>query len=303
MKLENISQNGLSLLHQSMRTAHNRILICGVLVGLCYLPVWLLALGQKALSGSDSVILNLGFLAFGLRVLWQKRHQLAQCTVTEEEQFVGHLLILGGAVVFFVCRDSLSLQSLIWAVVLIGIAYSCWGYHFFKAFALPSLLVLLSMYTDFGFISYKIWETLTPPYWLENFMAWVGGWVLKVIGQSAVVEGRFISLPTGAVEVGTGCNGFSMAFTIAGASLILGLFMRQSRLTILAWVTAGVGLALLFNVPRIVLLTFASVYWGEAAFNFWHGPIGGQIFSCLLFTAYYYIIMGMVNQRPSTPVR
>lgn len=33
----------------------------------------------------------------------------------------------------------------------------------------------------------------------------------------------------------------------------------------------GAGLALVFNIPRIMLLTLASVYWGKERFNFWHG--------------------------------
>ena len=43
--------------------------------------------------------------------------------------------------------------------------------------------------------------------------------------------------------------------------------------------TIGIVLALAFNVPRIVLMTLAVVYWGKDAFEFWHGAWGGQIFS------------------------
>jgi len=57
-----------------------------------------------------------------------------------------------------------------------------------------------------------------------------------------------------------------------------------------------VVLALIFNVPRIMLLAIAAVYWGETSFKFWHGPWGGQMFSGVLFTVYYYAVMGLANR-------
>ena len=55
--------------------------------------------------------------------------------------------------------------------------------------------------------------------------------------------------------------------------------------------TIGIVLALAFNVPRIVLMTLAVVYWGKDAFEFWYGAWGGQIFSAIVMTTYYQIIM------------
>jgi exosortase len=297
MNLQTISQNGLGLIRLGYQTTHNRILCCGLLVGLCYLPVWAKILLDGMMSGRDMVFLNLGFVYFALHALWQNRQQLAQFSATEEEQFVGHLLVLGGATAFFLCKSSSSLQAVIWVFVIVGMTYSSWGINVFRKYFLPISLLLLSMYADFTFLANLMWELFTPPNFLNSIMAWLGGIALRAMGQVAVTEGPYLSLPAGAVQVGTGCNGFLMALTIAGASFLMGLFMKQSRLTILRWMVIGVVLALIFNVPRIVILTFASVYWGKASFDFWHGPWGGQIFSSVLFTVYYYMIMGSLNQR------
>jgi exosortase len=298
MNFQNISQNSLGFIRLGFQTTHNRILCCGLLVGFCYLPVWLRILWVGMTDGKDIVFLNLGFISYTLYTFWQQRQQLTQLSATEEERFVGHLLVLGGTVAFFLCgTSSSSLQALIWVMVLVGMAYSSWGIGGFRNYPLPISLLLLSMYADFNFLSYRIWELLTPPKFLDSIMAWLGSLALRVIGQPAVAQGPFLSLPAGAVEVAPGCNGFTMALTIAGASFLMGLFMKQSRLTILRWMVIGVVLALIFNVPRIVILTFASVYWGKASFDFWHGPWGGQIFSSVLFTVYYYMIMGSLNQR------
>jgi hypothetical protein len=42
----------------------------------------------------------------------------------------------------------------------------------------------------------------------------------------------------------------------------------------------------------------ASIYWGEAAFDFWHSTWGAQIFSAVLFTVYYYAVMAVIKKRP-----
>ncbi len=296
MNLQNISQNGLGLIRLGWQTTHNRILCCGLLVGLCYLPVWSSILLKGMLSGSDVAFLNVGFLSFTLYTFWQHRQQLAEFSATEEERFVGHFLVLGGMATFFFGGSS-SLQALVSIIVLLGMAYSHWGVACFSKYPLAIFLLLISLYPDLNFLFNAIWLTLTPPNLLENWMAWLGSLVLQGMGQAAVAQGPYLSLPTGSVQVASGCSGLMMAITIAGGSFLMGLFMQQRRLTILRWMAIGIVLALVFNVPRIVILTFASVYWGKASFEFWHGPWGGQIFSSLLFTVYYYMIMGSLNQK------
>ncbi|NJL38340.1 MAG: exosortase/archaeosortase family protein [Leptolyngbyaceae cyanobacterium SM1_4_3] len=56
-------------------------------------------------------------------------------------------------------------------------------------------------------------------------------------------------------------------------------------------------MALVLNIPRITLVTLASVYWGQYWFDFWHGSWGSQIFMSVVFTIYYYIIMGVAKRR------
>jgi exosortase/archaeosortase family protein len=144
-----------------------------------------------------------------------------------------------------------------------------------------------------------MWETFLPPQILERFMAWGGSLGLLAIGQPAVLQGTTISLPGGTVDVQWGCNGFDMAVTMGVASLVLGLFLKQNAPKVIGMVAVGMMLALLFNVPRIMLLAMSAAYWGKASFNFWHGIWGGQIFSTILFTIYYYVVMAFVKRHPT----
>jgi exosortase len=293
-----IKQKLGQLLRQSVRTNHNRLITFGlVVIVLFYVPLWLSVMWESTAKGS-SVLLNLGFTYLGLQGLWKNRRQLAQLHANEEEQVLGYLLILGGALLVAFCQSSISLQALLAMVMVVGIVWSSWGARFFQHHLSSLIWLLFSLYPDWGFISYQIWMMVTPANILENSMAAVSAQALRIIGQPAQAQGQIVSLPAGSVLVGNGCSGFDMAFTIALASLLLGLLLKQSWISILKATLVGIALALLFNVPRIMMLTFASVYWGKESFEFWHGPIGGQIFSGILFTVYYYLVMWIVDRQP-----
>ena len=266
-------------------------------MGLFYLPDWFKIAVDTCLHGSSNILFNLGFLYLGLDHLWKHRNSLTQMVVFDEERMTGYLIIFGSAALFPVCFSSVSLKALLWAVILIGLAYSSWGIRFFKSYALQSVLILASLYPDWTYALREVWKMTTPLHYLENLMAWASSLALQAIGQPAIAKEFIIELPAGAVQIGFVCNGFEMAVTMAGASLLMGLWYKQSRLNIAAMVAVGIGLALIFNIPRIMLLTIASVYWGKDSFEFWHGAWGGQIFSTILFTVYYYSVIWIMNQQ------
>ncbi|PSB22009.1 cyanoexosortase C [Phormidesmis priestleyi ULC007] len=291
-------QRGVVRLAQfSSCTPHHRIVTFGLLMGLFYLPDWLKVAVDTCLHGSSNILFNLGFLYLGLDHLWKHRKSVNRMVVSDEERLTGYLIIFGSAALFPVCFSSVSLRALLWAVILIGIAYSSWGIRFFKIYAVQSILILVSLYPDWTYALREVWKMITPAHYLENLMAWAGSLALQAIGQPAIAKEFIIELPAGAVQIGFVCNGFEMAVTMAGASLLMGLWLKQSRLNTIAMVVVGVMLALIFNIPRIMLLTIASVYWGKDSFDFWHGTWGGQIFSTILFTVYYYLVMWIMNQQ------
>ncbi|KAB1987574.1 archaeosortase/exosortase family protein, partial [Haemophilus parainfluenzae] len=83
------------------------------------------------------------------------------------------------------------------------------------------------------------------------------------------------------VEVLYGCSGFDIAVSLAAVGLLLGLLFRQPWPRIVLAMALGVGVAVLGNVPRIVLLTYIVGRYDSSVFHFWHGSWGGQIFMSL----------------------
>jgi exosortase/archaeosortase family protein len=297
--LKTFAQLGHNYLRRLCKTTHGRIVLSGLAIGLCYLPVWLFILFKRTGRGSASMALLLPLLFLAFHELWKHRKELAAVSVPEEDRLLGHILILSGVVLFPFCRFAIWSQSILWLMILAGIACSSWGMGFFRKYLLSTVLIALSVYPRPGETARILWEAFTPPYLLNRFMAWAAALGLQAIGHPAqVVHDFYISLPQGAVEVGWGCNGFSMASNIAIAGLVLGLFLKQrwSKITILMGI--GVVLSLVFNVPRVMLVTIASVYWGKYWFDFWHHSWGAQIFVSVIFTIYYYGVMAIVKQRP-----
>jgi exosortase/archaeosortase family protein len=247
------------------------------------------------LSGSSAPFLNLAFIGLGLYLLWQDRTAMRQMQSSPEERWIGSFLILSGILIFPVIQAWLSLQAFVMMLIVLGICLGSWGGNFVRCYSLAILLLGLGIYPDLMFLAYLIQDMLVPKQWLENSMAWLGSLGLQALGQPATASQDLLQLPGGAVQVQPGCSGFDMAFILGATGFVIGTFFSRRWTETLKLMAMGIGLAFALNVPRIMLLAIASVHWGKASFEFWHGQVGGQIFAMILFTLYYYIAMMMVD--------
>ena len=287
-----------SYCQQAIKTNHGRFVLIGLSVGLVYLPVWLGYLVPRALRGKIGWFLVLSMLFLAGLELWSKRQTLARLSASEEDRLIGYMLIGSGVLLFPFCRFAIWPQALLWLLILVGIVCSTWGLAFFRWFLVPAFFVGITVYPRIGLISRSLWELFTPPQFLEKTMAWGGTLAMQAIGFPATQEGVFITFPEGAVEVGWGCNGLDMAITIVAAGVFMGLIYEQKKSQVIWLVLTAAAIALLANIPRLMLVTIAHVYWGAGWFKFWHGFWGGQIFSSILFTIYYYVVEWLTKERP-----
>lgn len=289
-------------LRTGWQTTHGRIVMAGLLVGLCFLPFWLTDIIIGTLNGAASLVM-VAAVGLGLHFLWKDRMRLAHLKVEPEDRSLGHSIILAGVGLAPFCAFSEWSQKLVWIFILIGIGCSSWGILFFRKYSIPVALIGFGFFPQPTVVAKAVWEAFMPPQVLERIMAWGGVAGLNLIGQPAKLDGTVITLPGGSVDVAWGCNGFDMATIIAAASLLLGILLKQDRSKILLMVSVGIVLALMFNIPRIMLMAASEAYWGKAAFEFWHGFWGGQIFSTILFTIYYYVVVAITKRRvQKTPV-
>ncbi len=310
MKRQKVRQVAGQLLQTGLKTTHNRIVLLGLVVVLGYLSFWSGMLIFRSFKGSSSGMLQLAAMSLGAYQLWNQRQLFKTLTAPEEDQLLGHIFILSGVLLFPICliatwsqaMVSALIMAMVCTIILVGIACSAWGMRFFSTHPVPTFLICLGLLPKPAEISRAIWRSFTEPDLLERFMAWAGSAALRAIGQPATVDGIFISLPGGSVEVGWGCNGFDMAMTMIVASLVLGLFLKQSGLKVMALMVIGAMLALVSNIPRIMLVTYAAVYWEKYWFDFWHDSWGSQIFVSVMFTIYYYVIMAVLKRGGSKSI-
>ena len=288
-------------LRSATKTTRNRMVALGLLVGLFYLPSWLGYLVPRAFQGKIGWFLISSLLAMAGLELWSNRKRWMSLNASEEDRWLGYTLIVASVAAFPFCRFALWSQALVWLVALIGITICVWGLRFFFMFKMPAFFVGLTVYPRVGLISRGIWDFLTPDLFLERMMAIAGGAAMRQIGFTAIPRGEFILFPEGAVEVGWGCNGLDMAITVALAALLLGLLYNQDRNQMVALISCAVVVSLLANIPRLMLVSIAYVYWGPTWYNFWHGFWGGQIFSGILFTGYYYVAIALINRSDTRP--
>lgn len=283
-------------LRQILGTAHGKVVSLGLIVGLLYLPYWVGYLLPRALSGKIGWFLIFSLLGMAGLELWSKRKVLNALQASEEDRWLGYTLIVASVIAFPFCRFALWSQALIWLLTLIGITICLWGLRFFIVFPLPTFFVGLTVYPRVGLISRGLWDFFTPYLFLERSMAWAGSVAMRAVGFSAESAEQFIYFPEGAVEVGWGCNGLDMSITVAISALLMGLLYKQKRSQMVVLISCAVVVSLLANIPRLMLVSVAYVYWGQAWFKFWHGFWGGQIFSAILFTGYYYVAMAFINR-------
>jgi exosortase/archaeosortase family protein len=302
MQLQAARNLALQIFDYCIKTSHRRLLTGATLVAACFLPTWLGLLTKATIDGSSVPVLNLGFLALGIYAFWQNRVLLLQSLKAEsDDRFLGYLLMATGVVgfcVFHGLQKSTSLQAFSVMLTIAGMFGSTWGLGIFGRFPVAIGLFLVSIYPDIEYVAIRVCRFFTSPDMLEQIMAWLGSIGLNLIGFKATAQAAYVTLPTGSVWVGPGCSGFEMVLVLMGTGFLMGRFMQLTWQKTAGLMVFGWALSLIFNIPRIMLLAIASVYWGKQSFDFWHGPIGGQMFAMVLFTVYYYAVMWVIDRKP-----
>jgi exosortase/archaeosortase family protein len=299
-----LSQCLQSLFKTIVATRHRRRLALAALVAIVYLPTWGGILIDGILKGRSDSVLNFGFMALALQTLIQQRPLLRSLPLESDDRWTGYGLLLVATIGLVGLRTfapSASGQALAVMGMLLGAIWSTWGPMVLSRLPLTIAMLLASVYPHLGYIAATFLRFFTGPDWLERAMAIGGSWGLSLIGHPAHAQGAIVHLGRGAVLVAPGCSGFDLALTLCGMGFLIGRFLQVSRPRTLMLMLAGLVMAWLANVPRIMLLALADVYWGKSAFDFWHGPIGGQIFAGIVFTWHYYLSMWVIESKSLRP--
>jgi cyanoexosortase A len=270
-----------------------------------YPELWLLGIGAGLIAihltltwkSDNSSLLGMSFLFWAAisSQIWEKRHSL-NLESGIFSSFLG-LLLIG-----LILLKSASLTSFgvflyitpfIIAVSLALLASGFKGLTQYKG-ELIALFCLVAPKVIPSFLTNSI-SSLTAKF--AAFLLWY-------TGSSVVLSGNIIYLPTGSVEVFSGCSGVEQIFQMLGlAILFLLMFPQNQKQKILVPIVA-IFLGFIINSLRVSLMAILVAKQQQEAFKYWHDGDGSLVFSTiavLLFGVFCWFLMerSLTNKKDS----
>ncbi|MBW4626724.1 MAG: cyanoexosortase A [Brasilonema octagenarum HA4186-MV1] len=264
-----------------------------------YPQIWLLAIGAGLIAinlavlwkANNSSLLGMTFLFWAAisSLVWEKRYSLN----LESEIFSS---FFGLTLIALLLIKSISLTSfgvflyLSPVILAIGLALLASGFKGLKQYKAElfilfflSLPKLLSSWLDISLLTAKF-TTL----------------ILWYTGFEVARNGTLIYLPTGSVEVYSGCSGIELIFQLVGLALLfLLMFPQNLKYQILIPFVAGT-LAFIVNALRVALMAILVAQGHMEVFDYWHEGDGSLVFSLiavLLFGLFCWFHLGRSELR------
>lgn len=123
----------------------------------------------------------------------------------------------------------------------------------------------------------------------------LAAFLLWYLGFDVMRQGAIIYLPNGAIEVYTGCSGLNVMLLLLRLSLILllGGVLPRSR----QWMPFAGAIVIAFVVSSVRVAVMAIVVSDPPAFEYWHGPQGGELFSTVAILLYGLFCQSLLSAK------
>lgn len=229
---------------------------------------------------------HLGIIVLGwgtvLSLLWEKRHSLT----LESDVFSSLLGVLLIAFVLFRSWFVISFDAVFDIspfIAALGLAMVASGVKGLQQYWLE-LMIVLVINAPVGLLLGRVDLTM----FTAKFATFILSHWFEVSRQ-----GVNVVLPSGAVEVNSGCSGLESIVRLLRLSvLFLVMFPTGLAKTILFPIVA-VLVAFVVNGVRVALMAILVAYSSQEAFEYWHTGTGSEIFfmiSILFFGLFCYFI-------------
>lgn len=260
-----------------------------------YPELWLLGIGTCLIAihltliwrSDNTSLLGTAFLCWAAvsSLIWDKRHNLN----LESGSFSS---FLGLSIIAVLLLKSVSLTSfgsflyLSPVIFAFGLALLASGFKGLKQYR-GELLAL-----------FVIGVPKLLPSWLINISpltAKFSAFILWYTGFEVGRSGSKINLPTGSVEVYSGCSGIELIFQMLGLALLFILMFPLNRRQKMLVSTVATTLGFIVNGMRVALMAILVARGNIEAFEYWHGGDGSLIFSLiavLLFGLFCWFLLG-----------
>lgn len=259
------------------------------------LSVFHLTLSWRLTSNSDKLIIDFLFWVVLLYLLWRRRHTLSLESGVFSSFFGLTLIVfvlLKSISVFWFETSFLKLAPIL---LTVGLGLLASGVKGLKQYSQELMLVLLVCLPE-GLLSQVIEDTFK----ISELTAKFAVFLLWYLGFAVSRQGANIILPNDYVFVDPGCTGVSTALLLIKFSIIFMVIFSKNFLKKILLPVISIFIAFLVSGIRVALM--AVVVSNQAAFNYWHGSEGDQIFSTtaiLLFGLFcrYLLQPELINQK------
>lgn len=277
------------------RLQSSKFYLFGIVVGLV---AYQLLLTWQIGNDVDQLIINALFWGAILYLLWGKRDKLS----LESEIFSS---IFGLLLIVLVLFKSISLfwfeTSFLRVIPLTtacGLALLASGMRGLKQYWKELIILLLLSLPPSLFVSIinHLLQITVLTAKVATFILWYLGFTLSRQGDTMILNGD-------AVMVTPECTGISTALLLIKlATIYILIFPTNWRKRLLS-ISGAIGISFIISTIRVALL--ATVVSDRAAFHYWHGGTGNQIFStvsilCFGFFCHYFLFAKHTDRLKNT---
>ncbi|NDJ18756.1 cyanoexosortase A [Myxacorys almedinensis] len=273
---------------------HTKMLLLGTATALTILQLRLVwNIGQ--VKGLEPYVLCYTTVWF---MMWRKRDALRPVTINSL-QLKGKLQhkifanIIGFAFIFWVVyRSNLTVSydsalRLFPVVSGLGLVLIAFGFSQLKSYW-RELLVL-------GFLMLPA-TTITELFDISYATATLSGNLLWYSGFPVIQEGTKLMLPTGFVDVYSGCSGIQSIWQLLTLSFLFTMLFPMGWVQASLLPIAAIAVAFFVNGIRVALMAVLFAQANESAFDYWHLGDGSQIFSMVAVLLFSGVCYGFLEQ-------
>jgi exosortase A len=195
-----------------------------------------------------------GFLIIpvSMYLIWARRERLRLLAPTPEFWAIPLLLLLSFAWLLAHLAAIGVVQQFCFVAMVIALTWGVFGTAVARAMLMPLAFLLFAV--PFG-------DAFIPK--LQDFSAWFAVKVLDVCGVPVLLEGRFISVPSGKWEVAEACSGIRYLTSSLAVGFLFAGLMYRTWIRRIGFFVASAVVPILANAVRVFGIVFLAYVSGN----------------------------------------
>jgi cyanoexosortase A len=224
-------------------------------------------------------------------LLWDRRQQF-KINQDKVSSFLGYVLVAAVLVISIIRPGEKVLgffplaAYLGWFLIFIGAAQTK---LYLKEFCILAIFGIPKLVPDTAF-------------GLAPITAKFAAYILWYLGYPVSLNGFYIQLPNGGVEVVPACSGISLMLHMLSISVIFLCVFPTRRSHCIPFALLAILLGFVMNGVRVAMLAALSAPQFSAQFHYWHSASGASLFVLLTLVIYGVLYFSLLKSTQQTEI-